>query len=243
MKVTLSYFLAFFTLLLLADSVAIAEADATIVVPVRFHIVLDLPMKKDHLEMMSWVTKNDIENSILPEVNRIWRPAGISFVVESILNSRALSVANQAQLIDGIVNSHRDSRGKSDPKRIKKLNKLIDWTYHNSKIINVYLVPYLGEKSQGNAKPKRKRIFVGQWSDKASKGRKPPEKFQLTEPLPFKTGSISRTIAHEIGHVLGLKHPARATQSAFDLLMGGKRAGYSLTQKEIEFARKKAAKI
>lgn len=172
--------------------VDIASGNSTITVPVRFHIVAGLSMEKDGLEMRCWVTKDDIENTLLPEVNRIWQPAGISFATESIFQSHALNSPDQALLIDGIVNSHRDSRGKSDPNRIKELNKLINWEKHHLRIINIYLVPYLGEKSQGNAKPKRKRIFIGQWSDKASKARRIPEKFQLTESRPFKKGSLSR---------------------------------------------------
>ena len=205
------------------SNVSAAHAEAELVVPIRFHIVKNMPMKKDGLTMRSWVSRADIISTILPEVNRIWRPASISFVEEKTLHSAAREHPKKAALIEFIVNSRRDSQGKSNPKRIKKLKKLIDWEQHNPDAINIYFVPYLGERSQGNAKRKRRRIFLAQWTDKASKAKKLPEKFQLVETRPFQKGSLSRTLAHEIGHILGLKHPNESNQTEFQLLMGGQK--------------------
>lgn len=108
--------------------------------------------------------------------------------------------------------------------------------------MNAYLVPYLGEASQGHTRPGQLRVFAAQWSDKASHARSAPERFALTEPLPFRKGSISRTLSHELGHILGLAHPAR-TQGVTGLLMGGAQAGYGLTPAEIETARATAMAI
>lgn len=193
--------------------------------------------------MYSWVRAEDVSNTIMPEINRIWRKAGIVFKLENIFQNPGTNPQDKSKLIVDIIDARRDSQGKSDPKRIKKLNKLINWDNLHPNAINVYLVPYLGEKSQGNAKPRHRLVLIGQWTDKSSKARNAPEKFQLTESMPFKKGSLSRTVAHEIGHVLGLKHPDKKTQSTFGLLMGGKKAGYSLTQTEIETARRNAVKI
>ena len=205
-------------------------------VPIRFHIVTGMDMNKEGLRMDSWVTSQDIKHTIVPEVNRIWRNSDISFDIESIHDNPANQHARKASLIQAIVNAKRDQNGKSDAKRIKNLNQLIDWTRHDRDFINVYFVPYLGEKSQGNAKRKKRRVFVAQWSDKA-RGATKPEKFQLIEARPFKKGSLSRTLAHELGHILGLKHPNKDTQSEFNLLMGGKKAGYKIRAKEIKTAR------
>lgn len=163
--------------------------------------------------------------------------------MEKIIQSRALNPPDKAELLDDVVSSHRDRQGRSNPQRIKKLNALIHRQHHNPHAINIYFVPYLGEKSQGNAKPKHKRILVGQWTDKATKARNLPERFQLIESLPFRKDSLSRTTAHELGHVLGLKHPDKKTQTTIGLLMGGKKTGYDLTQKEVEIACKTAKNL
>lgn len=228
------------SLSLLACAMSAQAVDGLIDVSVKFHIVTGLPMVKHDLTMSSWIEPSEIQNIILPEINRIWQPAGIRFSASAIVKHQALNPPNRDKLIRSIANARRDSSGKSDPKRIKKLNRLIDESHHQPKMVNVYFVPYLGEKSQGNASRKRLRIFVGQWSDKASKNSKAPQKFQLVEPLPFRKGSLSRTTAHELGHLLGLRHPDKNTQIIFGRLMGGRKAGYLLTREEIAIARESA---
>lgn len=192
--------------------------------------------------MTDWITQDDIHNTVLVEVNAIWRSAGVRFEPVCIRSIRSLQPPQKHRLLEGITNARRDADGKSDPDRIKKLKKLIDFTDERPDAINIYFVPYLGEKSQGHTKRKKKRIFIGQWSDKKTNGG-PPKKFQLTESLPFKEGSVSRTLAHELGHVLGLKHPDKKLQREFGLLMGGKRAGYRLTEQDILTARTEAEKM
>lgn len=70
------------------------------------------------------------------------------------------------------------------------------------------------------------------WTDKPSRGRKPPQQVKLLEPQPFAVGSLSRTIAHELGHIVGLRHPNKAQQTRFGRLMGGRKPGENLTRRE-----------
>ncbi|NBR43189.1 MAG: hypothetical protein EBU04_10175, partial [Verrucomicrobia bacterium] len=77
------------------------------------------------------------------------------------------------------------------------------------------------------------------WTDKASRGLNPPVKTLLSEKEPFKVGSLARTIAHEIGHTLGLNHP-KSSSGVAQLMSGG---GYVLTPAEITTARKIAQAI
>ena len=217
--------------------------DTLIFLPLRFHIVKDLIMEKDGVEMQSWVTRNDIVHAILPEVNRIWSVAGITFTLEKIADTNALNPPDKQRLIDYIVGAHRNRKGKSNPRRIKKLSQLIDFGSVPADGVDTYLIPYLGETSQGHTRRRYRRIFIGQWSDKESKARRAPERFALTEARPFQHGSLSRTVAHELGHMLGLNHPDKAAQTVFGLLMGGKRPGYNLTPQEIERARRRAADL
>ena len=218
-------------------------ADAHIPLTVRFHVVTKLEIPKGSHYLKSWISEEDLKSKVLPEVNRIWKTANISFNLDKVVFTPSLNPSDKRQITGYIANAERDDDGKADPERITLLSKLINFEDENPNAINIYFVPYLGEASQGHAKRKFKRAFIAQWTDKSSKGKKAPEQFKLVEKGPFKEGSIARTVAHEIGHILNLKHPDKDKQTQFNLLMGGKKAGYELTKKEIEQARRKASRL
>ena len=209
----------------------------TLVITLRFHLVQGMYMSKDGVSMDDWITEILVNTTVIPELNRIWDQANIKFELESFIVSPINDLSNKQKKIQYILNAKRDAQGKSDNKRIKKLNQLIDWKHHNYDLINIYIVPYLGESSQGNASKHKNRIFIAQWTDKPSKGKRPPQRFKLIENKPFRTGSFSRTLAHEIGHIFGLKHPDKTIQTQFHRLMGGKKKGYKLIEEEIKTAR------
>jgi hypothetical protein len=217
-----------------------ALARQTLTVPVRVHMASDLVMTKDGLVMAGWVNERHVRHTILPEVNRIWREAGVTFELEAVGPARMLNPPDRERLIGDIVNARRDDDGESDPERIRSLGRLVDLDTDPSRAIDVFLVPYLGEASQGNTRRRLRRVVVAQWTDKASKGRATPTKFQLTEGGPFREGSLGRTLAHELGHVLGLRHPDKASQTVSGLLMGGRSPGYDLMPSEIGTARRRA---
>lgn len=221
------------------DSTAVV-ADAVITLPVRVHIVRDLTMHKRGVTMASWVTPADIRQVVVPEANRIWRGAGIQWLLDGVAEVSSKHTPTRAETIQYVQSARRDARGKSDPQRIQRLYTLLDTDRENRNAINVYLIPYLGETSQGHTKGKQRRILLGQWTDKPSKAREAPRKVLLREGLPFRQGSLGRTLAHELGHVLKLKHPDKRTQTHFGLLMGGKKAGYTITPAQISRARARA---
>lgn len=215
-------------------------AEGVIRLPLKIHLVENLPMEKRGVEMHNWITKHDIEARVLPEVNYIWRTAKIKFYLDEVVKNTSPDEPKKEKHIAYLTKASRDSEGKADPKRVKKLKKLVDWSQFSPNAINVFVVPYLGEGSQGIASPKQRRIYIAQWSDKTSRGRQPPVQFPLIERRPYKNGSFSRTLAHELGHVLGLKHPDKRTQTQFSLLMGGKKKGYVLSNEDVRTARKRA---
>ena len=133
--------------------------------------------------------------------------------------------------------------GRSDPDRIDKLDALIDYSAAPRDGIDAYIVPYLGEKSQGRAIRKQRRVFVTAWTDKYAADGAPPVRFRLTEPRPFRHGSLARTLAHELGHVLRLRHPDKTKQKTFSRLMGARKPGYGLTDHEIARATTSARKL
>ena len=81
--------------LLIASSILIitlldADTKMDTLIPIRFHIVSNLSMTQKGVQMESWVTKDNIKQTIIPELNRIWEPSGIAFEVEKIFITPAL---------------------------------------------------------------------------------------------------------------------------------------------------------
>lgn len=207
--------------------------------PVTFH-VMRYKMNHNGLDMPMWVTCDQANNVIIPEINRLWQAAGIRFystgctVFAMNLNPNnkqleALRVVEQSDRAKEVGNGELNNR--------RKLAYRVLTTgvgYENQASLNAYFVPFTGSTRQGNALGADKSIIVGVWTNKPSNGRRSPVKTLLTEPLPFRHGSLSRTIAHEFGHCFGLPHPSPATQN----LMSG--SGYALTSTQINTARRKA---
>jgi hypothetical protein len=195
-------------------------------VAVRFHLVADMDMAKKGVVMTNWMTPEMIKTTVMPEVNRIWAPATIEWTLSGVTPGTTRS-EGRSDVIAYLLAATRDSDGRGDPERIKKLLGILN------------VIPYLGGTSQGNTQPAQRRSIMGQWTDKPSRGERPPEKCLLVEDRPFKQGSFSRTVAHELGHILSLKHPERNVPP-FQRLMGGTQQAYDLTDDEIATARKTA---
>lgn len=231
------------TLLFLLINSYVFAYERVIRVPLNFFIITELSIPKDSYHLTSWIQDSQVRKIILPEINRIWKPANIEFYDKLILVRSAINSPKKKEISDFLASAERDESGNSDPERITKLSDIIDFKEETEKTLNIYLVPYLGEASQGHAQRKIRRAFIAQWTDKPSKGTLKPERFQLVEEGEFKEGSLARTIAHEIGHLLKLSHPEKEEQVVFNRLMGGKQPGYQLTSDEIERARKQALKL
>ncbi len=216
------------------------DPDGMIRLPLRVHVISGIELERGRTRMSTWITPEDIQGSVLAEINRIWKPAGIEWAIESIMEQPAVEVPNREEAITYIQNAKRDAAGKSDPKRMPLIHAFCDKDNRHPAMHNLYFFPYLGQTSQGNASMGGNFAVVGVWTDKPSRGLRPPEKFALKEEGPFKIGSIGRTCSHELGHNLGLGHPDPAKQTQFGLLMGGKNSGYDLTAEEIALARETA---
>ena len=62
-----------------------SPADADIIqLPIRFHLVHGATMEKKGVSMNMWISETNIRREIIPEINRIWQPARITWVIESI---------------------------------------------------------------------------------------------------------------------------------------------------------------
>jgi hypothetical protein len=232
----------FVAMLLVACSALGVAAETTITLPIRFHITQGAKMTVKGQAMENWVLPADLTGPVLAEVNRIWKPAGIQFVVERAQAEALLKSVDFTELIRAVENSKRGEEEVAGSGRTAAIGKLLDPAQRHRTAMNVYLLPYIGATYQGYANLGGNQAVIGVWTDKASRAEKPPVKALLVEPEPMKVGSLARTIAHELGHNLGLVHPDKGEVSPLGRLMGGGRQGYALTEEEITKARKTAQK-
>jgi hypothetical protein len=220
-------------------SPALVPTQALQRIEVRFHLVTDLTVATQGVEMTHWLTPEMIAKTVMPEVNRIWSAARIEWTLSGVSPATTRS-ENRTDTIACLLTAGRDSEGHGDPQRIRKLQSVLNLEQEDARAVNVYVVPYLGRTLQGNASPRQKRVILGQWTDKPSRGKRPPERCLLVENGEFRQGSLSRTVAHELGHILGLSHPPRSARP-LHRLMGGSDPGIDLTDEEKATARKTAA--
>ena len=212
------------------------EPSERLTLRLRIHLTTDLTMMKKGVKMTNWITPKMIEEKVLPEVNRIWSQANVVWILDGIQDCPTKET-DREEVIAYVLGTQRDSEGHGDPERIAKYLSILPIDQEVDRVVNIYAVPYLGGTSQGNA-CKGARVLLGEWTDKPSGGKLPPQKCLLNEPEPFVKGSFGRTMAHELGHILGLHHPEEREVSQ---LMGGR--GYILTEEQKATARKKAYQI
>ena len=207
----------------------------------RIHLMRDITMNHSTgLPMDSWVSVSDVTDTIIVEINAIWQQADIHWLIESIIEEDVVKDDTYEESIAFIANTKRDSEGHSDPARLPHLYSLMQPQYMSTadeigkNLFHIYLFPFIGNTSQGNAmRDFNFHSVVGTWTNKHNGGGI-PEKTLLTENQNlFNRGSLSRTISHEIGHVLNLHH----NECNSNCLMGGGSSGYSLTDAQIAAAR------
>lgn len=68
---------------------AAEKAAAVYTIPVRVHLVTGTEFKEGGQSIEMWLTPEDFKKSVLPEMNRIWKPAGIQWKLESIVIDNA----------------------------------------------------------------------------------------------------------------------------------------------------------
>ncbi len=200
----------------------------------RIHIMKDITMiHPTGLRMNSWVTPGNVTKTIVPEINAIWKQADIQWIIESIIEEDVVKGDTYEESIAFIANTHRDSEGRSDPARLPHLYSLMQPQYMSmadelgKNLFHIYFFPFIGNTSQGNAMSGfNYHSVVGTWSNKHNGGGVPEKTLLAENHNSFVRGSLSRTISHELGHVLNLHH----NECDFNCLMGSN--GYLLTTQQ-----------
>ena len=208
----------------------------------RFHVMQDDPwIHGSDNAMPSWVSEADIVETLMPEINDIWQQAGIHWSIENIIQESIETYEGYQDDVRYIVDSQRDSEGKSDPERLPRLYNLMQPDNRSSdeeldgNLFHIYIFPFIGNTSQGNAMSSFGwHSVVGSWSNKHNDGGIPEKNLLIEAQQNFVRGSLARTIAHELGHVLSLRHDCE------ECLMYAQ--GYDINDMQIQAARDEAVR-
>ena len=213
---------------------------------IRIHIMKDIVMQHSTgTSMDSWVTPEDIRETVMPEVNSIWEQANVKWNIESIIEEDVVKTSTYSESVNFLVNTKRNDNGNSDPTRLPHLFSLMQPQYMSKdaelgkNLFHIYLFPFIGNTSQGNAmRGFNFHSVVGTWTNKFNGGGIPEKTLLIENQSSFDRGSLSRTISHEVGHVLNLSH----NECSNKCLMGGTISdGYLLNESQIIKARIEAS--
>lgn len=215
--------------------------------PLHFHLLTGFTMRAFEKDMDIRVTCEQLQAIVLPEVNRIWKQAGIAFVYKGCSKYSEPPTSGERQAISVLENANREDDEINEDLNDERMTAIrtlsIDLGIDRDDTMNVFVIPYMGSTRQGNAIERGSTsVVVGNWTNKPSGGTRPPQQTLLVEPEPFKIGSLGRTIAHELGHSLNLGHPKSDSNKKLNL-MGGPSQGYKLETSQIKTSRTKAKEI
>ncbi len=204
----------------------------TLTLPIRIHVFTDLSMTRElngsSKKMGSYVSDRSVR-AMMTQVNQIWRPAGVHWEMDTAKGGGGVSFekAGGGQRKDvATLAKTAAARSRTNEVGLDPFRKLADPARNDTlsdsgrrnrataKMYHLYLFPFVGSTLQGTAELGGTFAIVGLYSDKHTRGRKLPQARphnlrKLSAAYVTKEGSLSMTIAHELGHNLGLTHEIR----------------------------------
>lgn len=205
--------------------------------PLAFHIPKSFVQYKGNKPLPMWLSCADTA-ILFYEINRIWKPVGIRFTFHGCYISSNKPTKQQEKALHVLEESNREMEEESPElnNRRKSAIKILSEQMPTNipTAFNAHFVPYMGETRQGNAVGGHTTVCCGVWTDKPSRGVWPPQKTLLSEPHQFyEIGSLGRTLAHELGHCLGLQHNDNGFKSPNIM---NNPDGYGFTREQIDTA-------
>lgn len=165
--------------------------------PLRIHIA-----RGDLLG--SSLTATECHDIILPRINELWAQAGICFAIVDVVDHRWADNVNSIPLVtlkDRIWGLCRDPAtgkmaGKAERREIF-LDHLIGNGHETPNTYDIWVFDFVGQQSQGCCISRQSRTII--CGSRSTKGYAEP----TTRPLDC----LGKTLAHELGHAVGLDHP------------------------------------
>lgn len=138
------------------------------------------------------MTCQDAYNTILPAVNDIWKTAGVQFTMLNCDTNPSITPTSNTSVYD------------EEGLEYWRCEKLFTFAIHDyTADVNVYVVPFIVPGMTG---------YYTEYAD-GFKYIVISETSTVNSPLLRTYASIANTLAHELGHFLGLVHPRRALPS------------------------------
>ncbi len=208
------------------------------VLDLRVHLMRNVAMNVQGVRMTTdHITPQDVESTIVPGMNQAWAPANIQFRLQkqNVIEEQVVKGRTYDADIACVQSAVRDGDGRADDARLPCLRRMMrpENMTQGDKLFHVYIFPFTGNTSQGNAmRAYNFHTVLGAFTNKYNGGGV-PKKMPLSGFGGI--GSLARTAAHEQGHVLGLGHDS----CEGSCLMNGS-AGSTLASQEVATARAEA---
>ena len=218
-------------------------------IPIAVHLVRNVDIKHSDVTLRNWVGHAQVADTLLPEVNRIWQQAGISWKLVRVEELR-LNPGDVSDIKNTIMDAGRDGAWKNIRTRHRRLTEFSDQRSGASPRFHVFVLPYLGWLISGEAgtgENGKQYVFLGAWYDDVwalVEAKVQPRGIgALKKAIPVRRKRLTskrrmESMAETMGNILGRDLGLYARTCAEGCLMGGTGSdGATLTAYQIGKAR------